>query len=160
MDDRKNRDGAVSQKEFSWLGGAAAAPPERPPRGRHRFDFAPWAARLLRLAGIRPRTCWVRVDEHHLDVRFGPWRVRTPLANVAGATPDGPYRAWRAVGVRLSLPDGGLTFGSSTRGGVRVRFHRPVRGLDPWGLARHPTLTVTVTDPHRLASALRAHALP
>jgi hypothetical protein len=37
---------------------------------------------------------------------------------------------------------------------VEISFVRPVRGLDPLGVLRHPELTVTVRDPERLLSRL------
>jgi hypothetical protein len=67
----------------------------------------------------------------------------------------GPYRWYTAIGVRGSFADSGLTFGSSTRGGVCVLFDEPVRGLDPFGLRRHEGLTVTVARREELAASLR-----
>ena len=122
-----------------------------------RFEFAfdpPTEAGLL-LAGITRRNSSVVVDDQWFTARFGRWTVRTPLSNVVDASVGGPYRWWKAVGVRLSLGDKGLTFGSSTRSGVCVAFREPVRGLDPWGLVRHPGLTVTVARPEDLVAGLR-----
>ena len=39
--------------------------------------------------------------------------------------------------------------------GVLVSFRKPVRGLDPLGVLRHPELTVTVSEVERLAELLR-----
>lgn len=122
------------------------------PRVRHDFDAPRPVAELLRAAG----GCAVWVDEDHLLVRFGPWRVRTTLDNVAGAEVTGPYSPVTGLGVRLSLADRGLTFGTTARAGVCVRFHRPVSGMLPGGLLPHPGLTVTVRDPHALTRVLRA----
>ncbi|WP_103349027.1 hypothetical protein [Amycolatopsis sp. CA-128772] len=94
------------------------------------------------------------LDAAGLRVRFGPWRVETPLANLAGAEATGPYSALRGLGVRLSLADRGLTFGTTTRGGVCLRFREPVAGIDPWGRIRHPGLTVTVSEPELVAEAV------
>jgi hypothetical protein len=105
--------------------------------------------------GVRPATSRIVVDAQSLDVRFGPWRVRTPLANIAGAEQSGPLSPVRALGVRLSLADRGLTFGSDSLGGVCIRFREPVRGIDPLGLIRHPGLTVTVETPELLAARLQ-----
>jgi hypothetical protein len=60
----------------------------------------------------------------------------------------------KVLGARLSLADRGLTFGSDTAGGVCIRFAEPVRGLVPFGLLRHPGLTVTVTTPDLLLTRL------
>ena len=49
---------------------------------RHDFAFAR-AYRLPALAfGITGSTSWVEVGPSGLLVRFGPWRLRTPLANI------------------------------------------------------------------------------
>ncbi|MCS7475607.1 hypothetical protein ACFFQW_26980 [Umezawaea endophytica] len=121
-----------------------------------RFEFAfdrnPEVG--LRLAGITRRNSAVVVDEQWFTARFGPWTVRTPLTNVVSASVGGPYRWWTAVGVRMSVSDRGLTFGSSTRSGVCLTFREPVRGIDPWGLIRHPGLTVTVARPEDLVADL------
>lgn len=131
-----------------------------PPYGRrHRpvLDESTWPFAvprvLARLPGLH-RLARVRIGGGMLDVRFGPWRVRTPMVNVRRAEVTGPFRFWTALGPRLSLVDRGLTFGTSTAAGVCIRFDRPVPGLDPFGRLRHPALTVTVADPAGLARAL------
>jgi len=113
---------------------------------------------ILLALGVTPGRSRLEVGEHDLDVRFGPWRVRTPRDNIVGAQVTGPYRWWRAVGVRLSLADRGLTFGTSAERGVCIRFAEPV-GLETARKgrrlrARHPGLTVTVDDPESLVRAL------
>jgi hypothetical protein len=120
---------------------------------RFDFDFDPRFRGLLRLSGVSPRTAVVRVHPDRLHARFGPVAVETPLDNVRDVRRTGPYRWYRTIGIRLSLVDRGLTFGSSVDDGVCIRFHRPVAGLA--GI-RHPGLTVTVADPDALVTALRA----
>lgn len=108
----------------------------------------------LWLLGVRPARDGVWLDDDVFVATFGPWRLSTPTSNIAGAHVDGPYKAWRAIGARLSLADRGLTYGSATDRGVCVHFRRPVPGLEPTGLLRHPTLTVTVAQPGMLVEAL------
>ncbi|GAB3213420.1 hypothetical protein ACQEU5_18850 [Marinactinospora thermotolerans] len=74
---------------------------------RSGFRFDPRAARVLRLFGVRPETAWVAVGGRALEVRFGPWRVRTPRRNITGVRLGGPYRWRRVIGARMSLLDGG-----------------------------------------------------
>ncbi|MBB4915500.1 hypothetical protein ACFY19_06485 [Streptosporangium saharense] len=121
-----------------------------------RFGFAvdPAWRPLLRLAGVTRDRAFVLVGEDELRVRFGPWLLRTPLSNVAGATVTGPYTTWRVIGARLSLADRGVTFGTNSRSGLCVRFHVPVPALLPGTLLTHPGATVTVSDPEGLAEAL------
>jgi hypothetical protein len=108
----------------------------------------------LRLIGIGPRSSVVQVDDEMLDIRFGVWRVRTPLDNIAGVRITGPYNPLTALGIRIGLRDRGLTFGTSVGPGVCITFHEPVATSAPTLLIRHPGLTVTVEDPQGLATAL------
>ena len=114
---------------------------------------------LLLGIGVVPSRCSVTLTgDGHLDVRFGPFRCRTPLTNVADASSTGPYRWWRAVGARLSFSDRGATFGTTPAGGVCLRFHEPVAALDRMGVLRHPGLTVTVADRNGFLAGLRRRA--
>jgi hypothetical protein len=112
------------------------------------FDF-PLAAPLVVL-GVTPYTAHVDVGDGWFDVRFGLWRLRTPLANVGPLHVTGPYNPVRALGLRLSLADRGVTFGTNARAGLCVEFREPVPAVLPGGLLRHPGATVTVRDPERL----------
>lgn len=122
---------------------------------RHGFAFDNRMLRPLSLLGIRPGTCRLLLASSWLEVRFGPWTVRTTLDNVAGIEVTGPFNAWKVIGVHLSVADRGLTFGTNAREGVCIRFRKPVPGSEPTGLLRHPGLTVTVADPHTVADRLR-----
>ncbi len=120
------------------------------------FRFSRFAARTLPLFGIRHRTSAVVIDNGELLARFGRVRVATTLDNVLDAQVTGPYSWLKALGVRVSMADRGLTFGSNTQAGVCLRFHRPVEGvMKRFGL-RHPGLTVTVADPDALVRCIEA----
>jgi hypothetical protein len=127
-----------------------------------RFGLAapdgPWpvAHAALRVLGVHLDTSGVWIDDDMLVAVFGPWRLTTTTGNIAGARTTGPYAAWRVIGARLSWADRGLTFGTSTRAGVCIGFHEPVPGIEPTGLVRHPSLTVTVADPELLVERLAA----
>jgi len=130
-----------------------------PAKGEVRFEFAfapayrhlAWAFRVV------PERAWVEVGEETFEARFGPWRVRTPLTNISGVDITGPYAFWKTAGsARLAITDRGLTFATNGDLGVLILFKRPVRGLDPLGILRHPELTVTVADVEGLADLLRA----
>ena len=111
--------------------------------------------------GITPGNARVDVGDGRLVVRFGPWRVDTALANVAGTEVTGPYSTWKTIGpAHLSVADRGLTFSSNARRGLCIRFHEPVPGLLPTDRVRHPGLTVTVADVDGLAAALAAGGRP
>jgi hypothetical protein len=129
-------------------------PPE-PAAERFPFAFARSYRLSARVFGITPSTAWVDVGESTLKARFGPWRVSTPLANIADVAITGPYAFWKTAGpARLAITDRGLTFASNGDLGVLISFASPVRGLDPLGVLRHPELTVTVADVEGLAELL------
>ncbi len=120
------------------------------------FEFDPRFKVALALVGVRPASARVTVGDD-VDVRFGPWRLRTPRTNVVSAEVTGPYRWYTSIGARYSLADGGATFGSTPRGGVCLTFREPVPALLPGRLLRHRGLTVTVADPSGLKAALTDH---
>lgn len=134
-----------------------ADPTAAPENGDLHFRFA-WSGpeRLAGLPfGIRPDSAWLVLKGEQLIARFGPWQVETPLANVAGAELSGPYWWPRIIGpARVSVRDRGLTFATTDRSGVCIRFREPVAGVEPFGLVRHPGLTVTVEDAPALVEVL------
>jgi len=120
------------------------------------FAFALPEALAVLPFGVTPASSRLTIAGDRLTVQFGPWRVDTPLANVAGAEVTGPYSWYRVIGpARLSWRDRGLTFATNDRRGVCIRFRRPVPGIDPLGVVRHPALTVTVADCPALVEVLR-----
>ncbi len=124
---------------------------------RREFGFAfEGRYRLPALAfGITPSTARVLVTDGELLVRFGPWRLRTPLANIAGTQVSGGYAWYRTAGpAHLSLTDRGVTFATTSHRGLCVSFVEPVPAIEPTGLLRHPGATITVADPDALAAAL------
>ena len=128
-----------------------------PTRTTFAFDFDPRFRGLLRLLTIRPENSLVAVDDTTFDVRFGPWRLTTPVDNLADVTVTRGYRWFKVIGPRGSAVDRGCTFGTNARAGVCVHFHEPVPALLPTDVRRHPGLTVTVADVDGLVAAVRAH---
>ena len=125
---------------------------------RFPFRFDPVYRRVARLFGVTPERAWVDLGEEEFEVRYGPWRVRTPLSNIAGAEVTGPYAFLKTVGpARLAITDRGLTFASNGDRGVCITFHSPVSGIASSGRIRHPELTVTVLDVDGLVEALASH---
>jgi hypothetical protein len=124
-----------------------------------RFEFR--FTKPYRLAalpfGVTPSTCQVRVGASRLVARFGPWQAQTGLDNIADVTITGPYSFVKTAGpAHLSLADRGLTFATNGDRGVCLILREPVAGIDPFGLLRHPNLTVTVADCDGLAQAVQA----
>lgn len=123
------------------------------------FDFEPRYRLLLRPLGVTAANSFVSItDGADFHAKFGRWEVTTPLSNIAGYQRSGGYRWFKAIGIRGSSADHGLTFGSSTKQGVCVEFVEPIRPSIP-GMRSHPGLTVTVADPEGLAAALEARGV-
>ena len=122
-----------------------------------RFDFrftTPYRLAALPF-GITPSTCEVRCENGTVQARFGLWRLRTTLDNVADVSITGPYAFAKTAGpAHLSLSDRGLTFATNGDWGVCISFATPVGGIEPTGRLRHPSLTVTVADCEGLVHAL------
>lgn len=120
------------------------------------FDFDPRFRLVLAAVGATPTTSHVTVAPDRVLACLGPWSVSVHPQDVRDVTVTGPYRWYRGIGVRLSVTDRGLTFGTTYRRGVCLAFHAPVRG--PLPLLRHPNLTLTVAEPDRLAASVRRAA--
>lgn len=106
---------------------------------------------LLRLFGVGgPDDAWVELGDDTFEARFGRFRAATPLSNIAGWRIEGPWLWITAIGVRMSVRHGDITFGGSHRGGVRLDFRERVR-VGPF---RVPALYVTVDDLQEFAAAL------
>jgi len=123
---------------------------------RFEFDFDPRYIPFLSVLGITPQTAHVDLTDQRLIARFGPWRFETAIENIKGVYITGPYQWFKAIGARGSLADRGLTFGSTTRGGVCLVLREPTPGIEPTGRFRHPGVTLTVRDRKRFADALLA----
>jgi hypothetical protein len=121
------------------------------------FRFNP-SFRLAELAfGITERNSMITVTDDLLRVRFGPWRISTPVANIRGVSITGPYLFVKTAGpARLTFRDRGLTFATNNDRGVLLEFLEPIPGIEPTRRLRHPNLTVTPADCDGLADLLRS----
>jgi len=91
-------------------------------------------------------------DEGALVATFGLFKIATPLSNIKGAHITRNYRWWTAIGVRMSVADDGLTFGTNHDRGVCIHFAEKVPS--PLRRSGHSALTVTVADLEGLTMAL------
>ena len=94
----------------------------------------------------------VTLTDDTFTATFGRKRVETPLSNITGAHATHDYSWFKAIGMRLSFADDGLTFGTATHGGVCVHFDEKIRRVI--GLKDHSALTVTVDDLDGLVAAI------
>ena len=102
--------------------------------------------------GVRPSKDGVTLtDQGRVIATYGFSRLETSLDNVTGAHITRGYHWWKAIGVRGSFEDDGLTFGTNTEGGVCIHFRDRVKGplRRSWS-----ALTVTVADLDGLVHAL------
>ena len=91
-------------------------------------------------------------DDGSFVATFGFFSVATSLDNISGAHVTRHYRWWTAFGVRASMADDGLSFGTNHQAGVCIHFTEKV----PSRLSKsgHSALTVTVEDLEGLTAAL------
>jgi len=123
---------------------------------RHPFAFAPSYRLPAVLFGITPRTAWLDIGPAGLQVRYGPWRLATPLDNLAGAIVTGGFGFLKTAGPpHLSFGDRGVSFTTNGQAALCLSFHSPVKGIDPTGLITHPGATVSVQDPTALLADVR-----
>jgi hypothetical protein len=122
---------------------------------RFPIRVGPRSRPLLRLFGVGPDNAYVDLNEE-LDARFGRFRIRTSVGNLASWRIEGPWLWITAIGVRTSLRHRDVTFGGNHRGGVRVDFKERVR----FGRLRIPALYVTVEDLEGFAAALAGRGIP
>lgn len=118
------------------------------------FKFDPRYRGLLFSLGVWPRNSRVVVNDETFTVSFGRFIITTPMLNVKCAHVTRDYKAYKAIGVRGSMVDSGVTFGSNTQGGVCVCFHERVPGVIPLLKRDHTAVTVTVRNPEMLLHAL------
>jgi hypothetical protein len=103
--------------------------------------------------GLRPAKDGVTLtDDGGFLATFGFFKLATPLANITGAHITQDYRWWTAFGVRSSLADDGLSFGTNHHAGVCIHFAKKVPS--PLRRSGHSALTVTVADLEGLTSTL------
>ena len=118
------------------------------------YDFDQRFVLIWAPFGARPKRDGVALTaDGRLIATFGRYRVETPIANIKAAHKTGPYRWWKAVGIRGSRVDSGITFGTTTRGGVCILFKERIPKVIP-PAPRHAGLTVTVADCDGLVRAV------
>jgi hypothetical protein len=121
------------------------------------FVFAPSYRLPALLFGVLPSTTGVTLGPQGLRVRFGPWRLRTTIANIASVQTTGGFGWLKTAGpAHLSLADRGVTFATNGDAAACVTFHTPVPGIDPTRTITHPGATITVADPASFVAHLEA----
>jgi hypothetical protein len=119
------------------------------------FRLSPRLRPILLFWGVTPGRAWVRLDAERFVARFGFFRAEIPLSDIEWWDITGPYRWWRAVGVRQTIGHPDISFGSNADGGLRV--HLRTRRRIGWVNANE--LYVTVADLEALGAALTARGI-
>jgi hypothetical protein len=104
---------------------------------------------IVRLFTATPETSYVEVGED-LEIRFGRFRIRTPVHNIAGYRIEGPFTWIKAIGVRRSVFGGDVSFCGSSHGAVRLNLKEPV----PWGPFKVPAVWAGADDFEGFAAEL------
>src|SRR4249919_4031825 len=104
--------------------------------------------------GVRPAKDGVTLTDGSFLATFGFFRLTTSRTNITGAHITRNYRWWTAFGVRRSMVDDGLSFGTNHNAGVCIHFAEKVPS--PLRRSGHSALTVTVADLEGLTNALGA----
>lgn len=143
---------AMNANVLSGSGGPAGYDPKMEFPIRLQTALAP----ILLLFGVRPGNATVLLDGGRLAAHFGFFHAQTTLANIARWDITGPYRWWRAVGVRRTIGTRDLSFGGSAHGGVRLLFRQPIL-VGRFGVT---DLYLTVDDLLGLGAALTERGVP
>jgi hypothetical protein len=122
-----------------------------------KFPYAidKWYLPVILPFGFKPKTDGVLLtDDGRFVATFGFFTITTPLTNITEAHITRDYRWWTAFGVRGSMVDDGLSFGTNHSAGVCIHFAEKV----PSRIRKsgHSALTVTVRDLDGLVNALDA----
>ena len=116
---------------------------------RFPIRIGPRSRWIVRLFTATPATAHADLGDE-LFIRFGRFRFRTPMTNVAKYRIEGPFIWIKAIGVRRSLRGGDVSFCGSAHGGVRIDLVEPV----PWGPFHVPAVWVGADDLDGLAAEL------
>src|SRR5258706_15434557 len=103
----------------------------------------------LRLWTVRPDPAFAELDDD-VDVHFGRFTIRTPVANLASWRIEGPFLWITAIGIPRSIRHGDVSFAGSPHGGVRIDFREP----GSWGRMKVPAIYVGAAELDGLAAEL------
>ncbi len=110
-----------------------------------------WALLFLAL-GVKQGDGVTIYPNGDLIATYGRFKVKTTLDNIERTEITGPHRWYTAVGLRLSMTDDGITFGTNHYKGLSIAFVRKIPRVI--GLRKHSLLWVSVADPEGLAALL------
>lgn len=116
------------------------------------YDFDRRWSVVFATLGVRDTDGVTVGDDGSLRATYGRVGITTTIDNVDHTEITGPHRWYTAVGLRLSLSDDGVTFGTNHRSGLCIEFIERVPKVI--GFRQHSALWVSVADPGGLAAAI------
>ncbi len=126
--------------------------PERLP-----FRIGRWSRLVLLAWGVRRGHREVTLVEDRIEVRFGWFDVTIPVTDIERWDITGPYRWYRAIGVRHTVFGRDISFCGDASGAIRLWLRTPRR------VAFVRTVTevyLGLEDPLRLGSWLAERGIP
>jgi hypothetical protein len=117
------------------------------------YEFDRRWSMVFATLGVRDADGVTVGDDGSFRATYGRVGITTTVANVDHSEITGPHRWYTAVGLRLSLADDGITFGTNHRRGLCIEFVERVPKVI--GFRDHSALWVSVADPEGLAAAIR-----
>jgi hypothetical protein len=122
---------------------------------RYPIRIGPRSRAVVRLFGATPETAYAELGDD-LEIRFGRFDFRTPVANLARYRIEGPFTWIGAIGVRRSFRGGDISFCGSAHGAVRIDVKKPVR----WGPVKVPAVWAGADDLDGFAAELARRGIP
>jgi hypothetical protein len=122
---------------------------------RFPIRVGPRSRFVIRLFGATPATAYATIGDD-LEIRFGRFSVKTPVANIERYRIEGPFTWIKAIGVRRSVRGGDVSFCGSAHGAVRMDLKEPV----PFGPFKVPAVWVGADDLDALAAELAGRGIP
>lgn len=123
---------------------------------RFPIRLGPRSRPFLLIFGVRERNAYVDLTDDQVDVHFGFFRLRFPVASVVRWRIEGPWLWITAIGLRRGIRAGDITFAGNHHAGVRLDFREPLL----WSFLRVPRFYVTVADLEAFTAALTRLGVP
>ena len=121
------------------------------------FRVGRWSRYVLLLWGVREGHRQVTLTNDHIEVRFGWFGATIPVADIERWDITGPYRWYRAIGVRHTVFSQDISFCGDASGAIRLWLRTPRR----ISFVRSVTeVYLGLEDPLRLGAWLAERGVP
>jgi hypothetical protein len=120
------------------------------------FRIGPWSRFALLPFGVREGHRQVTLIDDRLEVRFGWFGASIPVSDIERWDVTGPYRWYRAIGVRHTLFSHDISFCGDASGAIRVWLRSPRKVSWVPGVTE---VYLGLEDPLRLGSWLADHGI-